>query len=51
MGVPKAYECLPHDLLLAKRQAYGFCKDKVKLFLSHLKNLKQRIKIDLTFSD
>ena len=51
MDLSKDYDCLPHDLLLAKLQAYGFSKESMRLFLSHLTNRTQRIKIDSTFSD
>ena len=50
MDLLKAYDCLPHDLLLAKLQAYGFSKESIRLFLSYLTNRTQRIKIDSTFS-
>ena len=50
MDLPKAYDCLPHDLLLAKLQAYGFSKESIRLFLSYLTNHTQRIKIGSTFS-
>ena len=50
MDLSKAYDCLPHDLLLAKLQAYGFSKESIRLFLSYLTNLKQRIEIGSTFS-
>ena len=51
MDFSNAYDCLPHDLLLAKLQAYGFSKGSIKLFLSYLTNRTQRIKIGSTFSD
>ena len=51
MDLSKAYDCLPHDLLLAKFQAYGFSKESIRLFLSCLAKRKQRIKIGSTFSD
>ena len=50
MDLSKAYDCLPHDLLLAKLQAYGFSKGSIRLFLSYLTNHTQRIKIGSTFS-
>ena len=49
IDLSKAYDCLPHDLLLAKLQAYGLSKESVRLFLSYLTNRTQRIKIGSTF--
>ena len=51
MDLSKAYDCLPHDLLLAKLLTYGFSKENIRLFLSYLKNRTQRIKIGSIFSD
>ena len=50
MDLSKAYSCLPHELLLAKLQAYGFSKKNISL-VSYLTNRIQRIKIASTFSD
>ena len=50
MDLSKAYDFLPHDLLLAKLQAYGFSKESIRLFLSYLTNRTQRIKIGSTCS-
>ena len=50
MDLSKAYDCLPHNLLLAKLQAYGFSKESIRLFLSYLTNRTQSIKIGSTFS-
>ena len=36
MDLSKAYDCLPHDLLLAKLNAYGVGIDSVKLIYSYL---------------
>ena len=50
MDLSKGCDCLPHNLLLAKLQAYGFSKESIRLFLSYLTNRTQRIKIGSTFS-
>ena len=40
----KAFDCLPHDILLAKLNAYGFSLSALKLVQSYLSNRKQRTK-------
>ena len=45
----KAFDCLPHDLLLAKLVAYGFKNDALYLIFDYLNNRKQRVKINLSF--
>ena len=50
MGLSKAYDCLPHDLLLAKMEAYGFSIYCLELVHSYLVGRKQRVKIDTSFS-
>ena len=50
MDLPKAYDCLPHDLLIAKLDAYGFGIDSLKLVYSYLTDRKQRAKIGTSFS-
>ena len=47
----KAYDCLPHDLLIAKLAAYGFGIDSLNLLHSYLSCRKQHVKIGSTFSD
>ena len=42
----KAFNCLPHELLIAKLDAYGFDKSSLKLMHSYLSNRKQRVKIN-----
>ena len=42
----KAFDCLPHRLLLAKANAYGFSPSACKLFMSYLTNRCQRVKIN-----
>ena len=46
----KAFDCLPHDLIVAKLQAYGFSIDSLKLINSYLTEGKQRVKINHQFS-
>ena len=51
MDLSKAYDCLPHDLLIAKLAAYGFGTGSLNLLQSYLSYRKQRVKIGSTFSD
>ena len=37
----KAFDCIPHDLIIAKVEAYGFHIDPLKLVLNYLSNRKQ----------
>ena len=46
----KAFDCLSHDLLIAKLHAYGFDIPALKVLHHYLRNRKQRLKIDSTFS-
>ena len=48
--LPRALDCLPHDLLLAKLNTYGFSLLALKLVQSYLSNRKQRTKINSKFS-
>ena len=50
MDLSKAFDCVPHDLLIAKMHAYGFDYDTLSLFLSYLKNRKQGVKVNNTLS-
>ena len=51
MDLSKAYDCIPHDLLIAKLEAYGLDKTSLYLLRDYLSNRKQRAKIDSSFSD
>ena len=46
----KPFDCILHDLLIAKMHAYGFNLGSLKLINSYLSNRKQRTKIDSSFS-
>ena len=46
----KAFDCLNHNLLIAKLNAYGFSLDALKFIRSYLKGRKQRTKVGSEFS-
>ena len=45
MDLSKAFDCLPHCLLIAKFYAYGFSHQSCLLVASYLSSRKQRVKI------
>ena len=51
MDLSKAFNCIPHNLLIAKLDAYGFGRDIVEYVYSYLENRKQCVKINNTKSD
>ena len=51
MDLSKAFNCLSHNLLCLKLEAYGLSKNSLKLLQSYLENRKQRIKIGSYYSD
>ena len=51
MGLSKAYDCLFHDLLIAKLAAYGFSISSLFLVHDYLTNRHQRVKIFSTKSN
>ena len=50
MDLSKAFDCLPHDLLVAKLEAYGLDTKTLKRMLSYLSGHKQFFKIRNSFS-
>ena len=46
----KAFDCLPHELLIAKLHAYRVDIPSLKLLHSYLTKRKQRVKLNGTFS-
>ena len=51
MDLSKAYDCLPHDLLIAKLAAYGVDFPSLSLLYDYLSNRQQRVKVQSHFSD
>ena len=50
MDLSKAFDCLPHDLLIAKLEAYGFGIGSLRLIFDYLTFRKQRVRINSTYS-
>ena len=46
----KAFDCIPHDLIIAKLEAYGFQIESLRLIYDYLSNRKQRVKINESYS-
>ena len=46
----KAFDCILHDLLIAKLAAYGFDYQSLRIMESFLSNRQQRTKINNAFS-
>ena len=51
MDLSKAFDCLDHELLLAKLDAYGFSKNALRFIHSYLTGRKQRVKVNGAFSE
>ena len=46
----KAFDCVNHELLIAKLHAYGLDNSSLRLIHSYLNNRQQRVRIDNEFS-
>ena len=51
MDLSKAYDCLPHDLMVAKLEAYGISKESLQLISDYLIYRKQMTKVGSAYSD
>ena len=49
-GSSKAFDCLPHDLLIAKLKAFGFSYEALKLIYIYLSMKSQRVKMNSHYS-
>ena len=47
MDLSKAFDCIPHDLIIAKSYAYGFGEKALVLIYSFLKRQKQCVQIKM----
>ena len=47
----KAFECISHELLFVKLNAYGFDIKSLNFILTYFTNLKQKTKIGSSFSN
>ena len=45
----KAFNCIPHDLIIAKLSAYGFDTNALKLIHNYLCNRNQRVKVNSAY--
>ena len=45
-NLSKAFDCLNHDLLIAKLNAYGFTLLALELIYNYLSNRKQRVQVN-----
>jgi hypothetical protein len=50
MDLSKAFDCLPHDLLLQKLKYYGTSKSALNLIQNYLSNRKQCVKLRTALS-
>ena len=50
MALSRAYDCLPHDHLLAKHSAYGFDESAISLIVNYLSNRYKGVRIGSTIS-
>ena len=51
MDLSKAFDCLPHNLLMEKLKTYRLSDKSLKLLLNYLANRKQCVKVGSSFSN
>ena len=49
--LPKAFDCISHDLLIAKLNAYGFDQNALNIIHNYLFGKSQKTKASTSFSD
>ena len=50
-NLSKAFDCISHELLIAKLNAYGFDETSLKVIISYLKSDTQTTKVGSSFSE
>ena len=45
MDLSKAYDCIAHDLMIAKLEAYGLDRDSLKFMYTYLRGRGQKVKV------
>ena len=51
MDFSKAFDCINHELLISKLNAYGFDKNTLRIIQSYMENRWQKVKINNEFSE
>ena len=51
MDLAKAYDCVNHDLIIAKLEAYGVGENSLRLIQNYLSQRQQRLKVGSSFSE
>ena len=51
MDLSKAYDCLPHDLVIAKLEAYGLDTNSLRFLFDYMRCRKQRTKMGSSYSN
>ena len=50
MVLPKAFDTIHHDLMIAKLGAYGFSQDAFQYMRSYLTNRQQKVRVNSNFN-
>ena len=51
MDLSKAYDCVNHDLIIAKLEAYGVGENSLRLIQNYLSQRQQRVKVGSSYNE